>query len=228
MSREKPFFGRFFRAVRAVFRPFFRIDERPQAHPSPCVYICRHKNMEGPLYVALNFLDRFHIWALSVFVDRAECFSHYYGYTFTERYGWPRPIAYVVARLGSLVVPGFNRAMRAIPVYRSSTQIIKTYRQSVSALLKGERLMIFPDVDYKSEEDGGVVFYEGFLLLDKYYQAKIGEPLDFVPLYVDAKKRRIVKGKPVCFEKGERNHIAASKDVAQRLIGAIEELKDMA
>ena len=215
----KHFYGTFFLIGRAILRPFARIGEVPEGHPEACVYICRHRNMEGPVRVALNFRENFHIWAYSVFTDREECFRQYYGYTFTARFGWPRPVAYVVARLGSIVVPAFMRSMRAIPVYRGSAAVIKTYRKSVSALLKGESLMIFPDVDYREDSGNEVAFYDGFLLLHKLYRQKGGNPLAFVPLYVDAKRRRILKGGAVYIEAG-----MASSEMIARLIGAIEGL----
>jgi hypothetical protein len=223
-ERARRFFGPLFRAVRFIVRPFFRIADLPDPHPSPCVYVCRHKNMQGPVGIALNFRDEYRFWSLSTFFDRKSCFQQYYGYTFVERYGWPRPVAYVVARLGSVVVPAFIHSLRAIPVYRGSASVIKTYRQSIAALLRGERIMIFPDVDYQSEGDENVRFYEGFLLLDKYYQAKTGAPLPFVPLYVDAARKRILKGAPVTFLAGERDHISATGDVSKKLIGAIDAL----
>ena len=48
----------------------------------------------GTTEVALALLpDEPRPWVLHVFLDRHECFSQYYGYTFRKRFGWPAPAA---------------------------------------------------------------------------------------------------------------------------------------
>lgn len=223
-KNRKQLYGVFYRIARFFARLFLWISDIPPEHPEPCVYVCRHKNMQGPMYIAANYQVRYRIWVLSVFLSREECFRQYYGYTFTKLYGWPRAFAYVVARLASYVIPALMKSMRAVAVYRGSASVIKTYRESVSALIAGDSLMIFPDIDYKSEGNDLVEFYDGFLLLGRYYQAKTGKPIAFVPLYVDDERRRILKGAPVSFMAGERTSASASKDVMNELIHAIDEL----
>jgi len=156
---------------------------------------------------------------LSVFTDREDCFRQYFGYTFTARFGWPRIIAYIVAKLASFVIPALVKSLRAIPVYRGDSRVITTFRSSVAALQNGESVMIFPDIDYKSDQGDDVEFYDGFLFLSKLYRAKSGQSLAFVPLYVDVDLKRILKGDAIFIKEGE-----SSKEVLDRLIRGIDEL----
>ena len=89
-------------------------------------------------------------WVLHVFLDRHECFAQYYGYTFRKRFGWPAPAAWAAAGVLSLTVPAVVRSFGAIPVYRSLKETRDMMEQSAQALLRGESIMLCPDVAYDS------------------------------------------------------------------------------
>lgn len=105
--------------------------------PAPAVFLVHHQNLFGPIH-AMAYLPReVRLWVLSPFCDRRACFEQYYGYTFTQRFGWPKPAAWAVSRLLSLLLPGFLRQFRVIPVWRGSLDIRDTLRQSQQALARG-------------------------------------------------------------------------------------------
>ena len=130
------------------------------------------------------------------------CFEHTYGYTFTERGGKAKPIAWILARLSAFFAPKIVRSMRSIPVYRNSAKSMSTIRDSIQALLNGESLLIFPDVNY-TQADGSVgEIYRGFLILERMYMAKTGKHLEFVTMSMHPKDR-IEIGNSVMFEDGD-------------------------
>ena len=99
---------------------------------------------------------------LHVFLDRHECFAQYYGYTFRKRFGWPAPAAWAAAGVLSLAVPAVVRSFGAIPVYRSLKETRDMMEQSAQALLRGESIMLCPDVAYDSAAPATGEIYKGF------------------------------------------------------------------
>lgn len=193
------FYGLFFRIVRPIARVFYPMNEVPKRDESmePCVFVCRHRNLEGPLNTLINMNTPVRPWILSVFCERHACYKQYRDYTFTKRLGWDKIRAVSAARVASLVVPALMRSIRGIPVYRDSARITKTLRMSIAALKAGESLIIYPDVDYTNRTDEGVSFYDGYLVMGMLYRRAMRKPLRFVPVHVDQARRRILYGEAV-------------------------------
>lgn len=83
--------------------------------PASAVFLVHHQNLFGPIH-AMAFLPReVRLWVLSPFCDRKACFEQYYGYTFTRRFGWPRPAAWAVSRLLSFLLPWLPAAVPGYP-----------------------------------------------------------------------------------------------------------------
>jgi hypothetical protein len=182
--------------------PPYRVN-RPEPVGSPAVYLVHHQNLRGPLLTCVWFDKPVRPWALHVFCDRATCFQQYYHYTLTERMGLPKWLAYIPARLMSALVSGLMPHLKAIPVYRGTQAIYKTFRQSLAALRHGDDLLIIPDIDYTDRHPSIGEIHRGFLYLDRFYYKATGHHLDFVPLHVSKKDRQIKVGHPVRFSEGD-------------------------
>jgi len=124
-----------------------------------------------------------HVWAFSVFCDRNECFKQFSTYTFGARTGWPSWFAKALASIAAPYIARLMKSMAVVPVYRSQRDILKTMNLSMDYLLKGESLMIFPDIAYSSDSAEVGDFYMGYLHLGRSYYRKTGKPLKFVPIY---------------------------------------------
>ncbi len=181
----------------------------------PTAYVCNHKNMLGPLacQACLPFPPR--PWVLQGFCARKSCEKQFGEYTFSQRYGYPRPVAKALAFIVSGFVSALVRSVGSIPVYRGTSRIVETFHASVEALREGDSVMIFPNVDY-TDKNGGGELYEGFLLLDRFWSRESKEPLRFVPLRLDRENRRIVAGTPQIFDHG-RNR----KEETKRILAAV-------
>lgn len=197
MERGKLFqFSRFF--VRLGIGRWSVDVEVPEG---PAVYVCSHNNLRGPLATMcwLPFAPR--PWVLHVFVERGACRTQYRDYTFSKRFGMPGPLASAAAWAASGYVSALMRSLGAIPVYRGLAQIRNTFQETVAALLAGDSVLIFPDVDYTDTSGGVGEVYEGFLLLERFWRKVSERPLRFVPLHLDAAKRRITSGAEVSFDR---------------------------
>jgi 1-acyl-sn-glycerol-3-phosphate acyltransferase len=165
----------------------------------PAVYLVNHQNMRGPIVSMVWFDKPVHIWVLNVFCDGRTCFRQFYNYTFTKRFGLPKLLSAVIIFPVSLFVSRLMKSMRAIPVFRNSKSIVKTFRQSILALSQGQSLLICPSIDYTDTDSNIGEIYKGFLDLEKYYIKKNGNHLAFVPLHISKLKHCIYVGKAVYF-----------------------------
>ena len=167
---------------------------------TPAVFVVHHQNIRGPIR-ALGLMDcTARLWVLHNFTNRKECFKQYYDYTFTKRYGWAKPIAFILGGLCSLLVPPLLKSLGAIPVYRGSMDIRKTMKYSLQALYDNDYLMICPDIDYKNTTDEITQAYNGFLHLERAYYNKTKKHLAFVPISESAAAKTVKIGAPVYFE----------------------------
>ena len=167
----------------------------------PTVYVCSHNNLLGPL-AALCWLP-FDVrpWVLHVFLDREDCEKQYREYTFSKRFGMPELAAALAAWGASGYVSALMESMGAIPVYRGTSRLGRTFRETIAALQAGESVLIFPDVDYTDGSDGIGEVYDGFLLTERFWRKVSDRPLRFVPLRLDAAGRRITEGRAVSFRR---------------------------
>ena len=221
---KKKIYGPLARFLRAGVRPFLHRWDTSGAQKAqpPAVYVVHHRNMSGPVHTLALLPDEPRPWVLHVFLDRHECFAQYYGYTFRKRFGWPAPAAWAAAGVLSLAVPAVVRSFGAIPVYRSLKETRDMMEQSVQALLRGESIMLCPDVAYDSAAPATGEIYKGFLQLEKLYHAGTGAHLRFVPVYC-GKTKRIVTGKPVCFSDGAPFR-TQREEVAGRIVDGLNAL----
>ena len=168
----------------------------------PAVYVCSHNDLLGPLAALCWLPFEVRPWTLHVFLERESCRRQYREYTFSKRFGMPEPLAALAAWAASWYVSALMRSMAAIPVYRGTVRIGRTFRETTEALRAGESVLIFPDVDYTDGSEGIGEIYDGFLLLERFWRKVSAEPLRFVPLRLDAASRRITEGRAASFRKG--------------------------
>lgn len=189
-----------------LFVPRHRVGRTNEA-PRPAVYIVHHQNLRGPLVTMAWFDVPVRLWTLSVFCDRAKCFRWYRDYTFSVRFGLPKPLAAILAYPVSFYIAALMRSMETIPVHRGTREVVTTIRESVRTLAGGRSLLISPDIEYTDTGSAMGEMYDGFLDLEKYYLKRTGRHLAFVPLRIDRSGRRIRVGEPVRFTgAGEFRH----------------------
>lgn len=195
----KKYIFSFCRFLLRCFTRHYRVRYTIKDVDEPAVYVVHHQNLKGPL-ISMAWFDRpVRPWVLSVFCDQSTCFRQYYEYTFTKRFGIPKMLAAIITYPLSFCVAALMKVSQAIPVYRGSKDIIKTFKQSISALACGQNLLISPDIDYTDRGTHIGELYKGFLNLEKLYYKKTGKHLAFVPLHINKSDGCILVGKPVFF-----------------------------
>ncbi len=175
------------------------------------VYVCRHLNMHGP-YTTIKWLPvDVHPMILSVYFSRDEAYRHMKNYTFSARWGRKPKEKSLLARCAGSLVYNVVASLRAVPVYRNTGSSIKTLREGLKYLKKGESLIVYPDVEYTAKYGAESEIYPGFLYLGEMYRRQTGKSLRFVPLYIDDRHRRIIAGEAVVADSREETAAAASK-----------------
>ena len=221
-------YGKFYLIIRKIAQLVFPKYKAPQFEPTdkPVVYVSHHQNMFGPVNVLLWYPKFMRVWGLSVFIDQQACYNHYVNYTFTQRFKMPPFIAKPLAWGVSYFVSRLAQSARVIPVYRRSRQIIRTLKESVETLQAGASVLIFPDIDYASDDSEVGRIYEGFLNLEKYYNLKTGEHINFVPLYANQDTKEILYGQAIRFDK-DREFIDQRDEKAQELQDELNRLANI-
>lgn len=216
MAEKK--YGVFFKFMQKVARtilPRYQF-ERPPNQNEPIVFVAHHQNMIGPISILAWLKYYVRTWVLSEFTDQNAAYNHYVDFTFTTRYGWPRPIAKLLAWPASYLVQWLTNSGRMIPVYRRSRKIMETMQISHQALLNKEDILIFPDIDYSNDSNETSDIYEGFLHLEKKYYKETGKHLTFLPVLSDTEDHVVRFGKMIRF-KGDEKFIIERKKVADEI-----------
>ena len=165
----------------------------------PAVYIVHHQNLNGPITSILWLNTHLHMWVLSPFLNRRSCYNHYVNYTFTKRFGMSRVLASIIAFPVSFFVSWLLNSIKAVSVYRGKREIVLTFKQSVTALIKGESLLISPDIEYTDTGSDMGEMYDGFLNIDKYYVKETNKHIAFIPVHINQKSHSIYIGNSVQF-----------------------------
>ncbi len=191
----------FFRFVRFFARLFGKkYTSRVEDFDGPAVFVCRHLNLHGPMTLMKWLKIPFRPMVLNVFFRYTDCRRQYKDFTFSKRAGMPRPVATVLATIAASAVAPLVRGVRAIPVYRGKTKkVFETFQKSLAALENGDKIAVFPDVEYTADSGHKSDIYTGFLSLDKYYYAKEKKHIPFIVLTVDDEKREIRASEPIFF-----------------------------
>ena len=112
----------------------------------------------------------------------------------------PRAVRWFFRLLSYLITPlsvcVFNNA-HTIPVYHD-TRLISTYRESIAKLQEGSRVVIFPE-HHVAFNNILCDFQDKFIDLARFYYKKTGEELNFVPMYLAPKLKKMVFGMPIRF-----------------------------
>ena len=215
---KRKFWGKYARFARR-FLCFFSLRYTTELEPDgePVVYVCRHLNMHGP-FTTMKWLPfDVHPMIMHMFFDRKKAVTHLTEYTFGARYGKKAKKFNLAAHVIGRIAAPLMHSMEGVPVYRGGTQTISTMKTSLSYLLQGDSLIVFPDVDYTGSYAQPSEIYDGFLYLGELYHKKTGGTLRFVPLVIDDETRQISAGEPIIIE----NYRQEGKAVAAKIKQAI-------
>ena len=199
-TKKKPKYPLSIRTLAKMKRRMTPRELVGSAPGGPTVYLCRHLDREG-LATAIAYIPEVvRPWVLDKFTSYKSIRDLYTNYTFPVRMKKGKVFSAVVGRMAARGTHYAVKKLNGIPVYRGekSAKTITTIKQSVTALENGDKLLVFPDVDYADKTEGDERIYKGFGVVDKMYRRKTGNKIAFVPVYIGEKE--VVLHDPVYFD----------------------------
>ncbi|AMB99484.1 hypothetical protein AWM75_05510 [Aerococcus urinaehominis] len=224
-------FGFWVICLRQIARLFVpRISFNPADYPQldlnrPTVFVTHHENLKGPLRIIIWTPIFMRTWVFAKLVDQKTCYRHFSRFTFSKRFGLPLWLAKTIAWPTSWITAFTLKQARVIPVYRKNKEIKQTFATSLEALSQGVPILIMPDVDYANDTDQVGKIYEGFLAIDRLYQKRFKDHIQFVPIYANKNLRKMQVGKVHAFT-GELSFRKEARIVAQKLRQDLNRLID--
>lgn len=225
-EKDHNFYGAYFHIAKFFFGGFFRKykTDSVKVPEEACVYICRHRNLAGPLALARSMPFDTHFMILNCFFQFKTCYRQFADYTFSKRCN-AKGIGLVWARIkaffAALFLAPLVRSLHAVPVYRGEdNRSFTTLRRAAELLNQGGCVTVFPDVEYTSQEEGAGEIYNGFLMLERMYYRKNGKHLAFVVLHVDEQQKAILAREPLYFsdDLSQRENMAQMTEKIRTLL----------
>ena len=163
----------------------------------PAVVVGNHSKMNGPIACELYFPGERYTWCAGQMMNLKEvpdyAFADFWSAKPKYIRWFYRLLSYVIAPLSVCV---FNNA-DTIGVYHDS-RIISTFKTTVKRLEEGASVVIFPEHDVPCNHIL-CEFQDRFIDIAKMYYKRTGKELQFVPLYIAPKLKKLYLGKPIRF-----------------------------
>ena len=211
-----------------ILRPFvwlffkkMKVEGQDNLPQEPCIVVGNHAQMNGPLSGEFYFPTKRRIWCAHQMMYLKEVPAYAYQDFWS---GKPKSVRWFYKLASYIIAPVsvcvFSNA-RTIPVFRDN-RIVTTFKLTVSALSKGESVIIFPEC-YEPHNHIVYQFQNHFIDVAKLYYKRTGKAVSFVPMYIAPALKKMYIGKPIAFnpEAPIEEH---RKEIAEYLMDAVTEM----
>lgn len=223
MKRKKS--SLLFKLIKGTVRLFYPrievvgIENLPD---EPSIIVSNHAKMNGPIACELYFPGKRKIWCAEEMMHTREVPSYAFQDFWSEKPGYIRwyyrILSYLIAPVASFI---FNHA-NTIAVYRDR-RIVSTLKETGLALAEGTNVIIFPEHHVPHNH---IVndFQKGFVDIARLYYRRTGKEIQFVPMYLTPRLKKMVLGKPIRY-----NHEATKAEEQTRICEYLmDEITDIA
>ncbi len=213
-----------------ILRPLYRhrIKGRENVAPAgetPCVFVCNHGEIYGPVVTTLFMPFPFRPWVTSEMTDREVISEYIYRNTFSKVSWLPDGAAkFFCVRIAGPALAWIMRSVEPIPVYHGNPrQLMETFRATIDAMETGDNILVFPEnsttsADGKFLKDGVGEFFSGFAVIGQLYYKRTGKRCRFVPVYADKYRKVLSIGGELYYD-GEKS----PSDEKERLCTVLRE-----
>ncbi len=211
--------GLVYRVIRKLVSfvmPVFQTEGEENIPDGPAVVVGNHSQAYGPIAVELYFPKKHYTWCISDMMEK-DCVADYaYKDFWSKKPALIRPFfrlfSYMLPTLAEIIFTNAD----TIPVYRDK-RVMKTFQISCDKLKENAAVVIFPE-DYTEYNNIVHEFQRGFVHVAKYYYRQTGQPVQFVPMYVCPKLKKLVFGKPIMYSPDSK-----SSDEAERICSYLQD-----
>lgn len=197
-SKKKP--SLLYRSIKWLvwlFYPKMKLFGSEKLPEGEVVIVANHAQMNGPISCELYLGDDRYTWCSGEMMDAKQVPDYAFRCFWSHKRGLSkaffRLLSYLIAPLAAHIFKNAN----TIPVYYDQRAIL-TFKDTVSKLKQGAKVVIFPESDEKFNH---VVyrFHDKFVDVAKLYNSRTGKELSFVPLYVAPELKSLHIGEPIRF-----------------------------
>ena len=192
---------RFIKWCVKVFYPKTQVVGVENLPDEPVIIVGNHCQMNGPIVGELYVPGEPYIWCAGEMMHTKDVPAYAFRDFWSQKPKWTHPgyklLSYIIAPLSACI---FNNA-RTIGVYHDA-RILSTFKNTVKKLQEGKSVVIFPEHDVKHNH---IVydFHDKFIDIAKLYYKKTDKELQFVPMYIAPKLKKICLGKSIRFNAAE-------------------------
>ena len=180
------------------FSPKLKVVGEEHLPKEPCILVGNHSQAYGPIAGELYTPGPHYVWCIGEMMHRQEVAAYAYKDFWSQKPRWSR---WFFRLLSHAIVPFavcvFNNA-HTIAVYHDA-RALGTFRESVTRLREGNRLVIFPEC---YDEYNNIVhdFQDRFIDVARLYYKQTKTALSFVPLYLAPRLKTLYIGEPIAFD----------------------------
>lgn len=199
-AKQNPIFHIFYSIVRRLVRLFYpkiTLVGAENIPDGPCLLVSNHAQMNGPIIGDLYIPEKRSIWCAGEMMHLKDVPSYAYRDFWSSK---PKGIRWFYKLLSYVIAPiavGIFNQPHIIGVYRDS-HVLNTFRQTISALADGAKVVVFPEHD---QPHNHIInqFQEGFVDIARLYKRRSDTPLQFIPMYVAPSLKKVYFGPPITF-----------------------------
>lgn len=163
-----------------------------------CVIVGNHSQAHGPIVTEERLPFDHYTWCAWQMMDKREVADYAFEDFWQDKPKYTQWFYWLVSRIIRTPAVYIMTHARTIPVYHD-TRCLTTFRRSLEKLQEGFHLVIFPEC---REEYNNILyeFQDKFIDLAWMYHKRTGKILNFVPMYLAPKLKKIFFGQPIVFD----------------------------
>jgi hypothetical protein len=163
------------------------------------VVVANHLGSFGPLALMSSLTHKLYPWVVQEVTNLKDCAAYirrdFVGKELKLRSFVGRELSRLIGR----ICVNLMSYLKAVPVYRQSRELIKTFEISLAYLNSGKTLLVFPENDESKKQDDICMLDTGFIRLARWLYERTHKILSFYPVAVNKNVRGIRVGEPVRF-----------------------------
>ena len=166
------------------------------------VVVANHLGSFGPLALMTSLTHKLHPWVVQEVTNLKDC-AAYIRKDFVEKeLRLQSFVGRELSRIIGRICVQLMAYLKAIPVYRRSREIHKTFEISLSYLKSKRALLVFPENDESKMREDLCMLNTGFIRMAKWLYETTQRVLTFYPVAINKEVRGIRVGEPIRFDPG--------------------------
>lgn len=195
---EEPLLCKLIRKAVDLVYPKMELVGLEQLPEEPCIVVGNHSQIHGPIVTEERLPFDHYTWCASQMMEKTEVADYAFRDFWSDKPKSMQWLYWIASRIIKYPAVYIMTHARTIPVYRDS-RCLTTFRRSMEKLCDGYHLVIFPEC---REEYNNILydFQDRFIDLAWMYYKKTGKKLQFVPMYLAPKLKKIIFGQGISFD----------------------------